>query len=73
MSTVLSRRVWENAGSPEVDPKRLMVSIGTGMGSSEELLFAYDAMRAKGLRGRVSAGRADVHAQRGGCGGRAGA
>src|SRR5215211_4184375 len=50
MSTVLSRRVWENAGSPEVDPKRLMVSIGTGMGSTEELVFSYDGMRAKGLR-----------------------
>lgn len=49
MSTVLSRRVWQNAGSPpEVDPKRLMVSIGTGMGSTEELVFAYDGMRAKG-------------------------
>ena len=45
MSTVLSRRVWKDAGDPEVDPKRLMVSIGTGMGSSEELLFAYDGMR----------------------------
>ena len=51
MSTVMSRRVWKNAGEPEVDPKRLMVSIGTGMGSSEELLFAYEGMRAKGLRG----------------------
>jgi beta-ketoacyl ACP synthase len=50
MSTVVGRRVWENAGSPDVDPKRLMVVIGTGMGSSEELLFAYDGMRAKGLR-----------------------
>ncbi len=50
MSTVLSRRVWKDAGSPEVDPKRLMVSIGTGMGSSEELLFAYEALKAKGLR-----------------------
>ena len=50
MSTVLSRRVWKDAGDPEVDPKRLMVSIGTGMGSSEELLFAYDGMRQKGLR-----------------------
>ena len=50
MSVVLGRRVWENAGSPEVDPRRLMVSIGTGMGSSEELLYAYDDMRAKGLR-----------------------
>jgi beta-ketoacyl ACP synthase len=50
MSTVLSRRVWENAGSPDVDPRRLMVSIGTGIGSSEELLYAYDGMRAKGFR-----------------------
>ncbi|MCF6390779.1 beta-ketoacyl-ACP synthase [Mycobacterium sp. MBM] len=50
MSTVIGRRVWENAGSPEVDPKRLMVSIGTGLGSTEELVFAYDGMRAKGLR-----------------------
>jgi len=50
MSTVVGRRVWQNAGSPEVDTRRLMVSIGTGMGSSEELVFAYDGMRAKGLR-----------------------
>jgi beta-ketoacyl ACP synthase len=50
MSTVIGRRVWDNAGSPEVDPKRLMVSIGTGLGSAEELVWAYDAMRTKGLR-----------------------
>ena len=50
MSVVLSRRVWENTGSPEVDPGRLMVAIGTGMGSSEELIFAYDGMRARGLK-----------------------
>ncbi|WP_395311053.1 3-oxoacyl-ACP synthase KasB [Mycobacterium sp. AMU20-3851] len=50
MATVIGRRVWENAGSPDVDPKRLMVSIGTGLGSTEELVFAYDGMRAKGLR-----------------------
>jgi beta-ketoacyl ACP synthase len=49
MSTVIGRRAWLDAGSPEVDTRRLMVSIGTGMGSSEELLFAYDDMRAKGL------------------------
>ncbi|MCV7361883.1 3-oxoacyl-ACP synthase KasB [Mycolicibacterium neworleansense] len=50
MSTVIGRRVWANAGSPEVDARRLMVSIGTGLGSTEELVFAYDGMRAKGLR-----------------------
>ena len=50
MATVISRRAWRSAGSPEVDSKRLMVALGTGIGSSEELLFAYEAMRAKGLR-----------------------
>src|SRR6201990_773991 len=50
MSTVLGRRVWQNAGTPEVDTRRLMVSIGTGLGSTEELVFAYDDMRAKGMR-----------------------
>lgn len=51
MSTVLGRRAWDNAGSPEVDTRRLTVSIGTGMGSSEELIWAYDAMRDRGLKG----------------------
>src|ERR1700756_5636015 len=50
MSVVLNRRVWENTGSPEVDTNRLLVSVGTGMGSSEELIFAYDGMRARGLK-----------------------
>jgi beta-ketoacyl ACP synthase len=50
MSTVIGRRAWDHAGAPEVDTRRLMVSIGTGMGSSEELLYAYDALREKGLK-----------------------
>lgn len=50
MAAVMGRRVWENAGSPDVDTRRLMVSVGTGLGSAEELVFAYDGMRAKGLR-----------------------
>jgi beta-ketoacyl ACP synthase len=50
MSTVLGRRVWQNAGSPDVDTAELMVSIGTGLGSSEELVFAYDDMRTRGMR-----------------------
>jgi beta-ketoacyl ACP synthase len=50
MSTVIGRRAWESAGSPDVDTRRLMVSIGTGMGSSEELLYAYDGMREKGFK-----------------------
>lgn len=45
MAVVLGRRVWEHAGSPDVDPNRLAVSIGTGMGGIEELLFAYENLR----------------------------
>jgi len=50
MSTVLGRRVWENAGSPEIDTNRLMVSIGTGLGSAEELVFGYQEMRVRGYK-----------------------
>ncbi len=50
MSTRLGRRVWASAGSPEVDTNRLMVSIGTGMGSTEEWISAYDDIRARGVR-----------------------
>jgi beta-ketoacyl ACP synthase len=50
MSTILGRRLWENTGSPEVDTNRLAVSIGTGMGSSEEMVFSYDDMRARGMK-----------------------
>lgn len=50
MAAVLGRRVWENAGSPEVDTNRLLVSIGTGLGGAEALVFAYDGLRERGLR-----------------------
>ncbi|MEE9243698.1 MAG: 3-oxoacyl-ACP synthase KasB [Mycobacterium sp.] len=50
MSTVLGRRAWDSAGAPEVDTTRLMVSIGTGLGGAEALVFAYDGMRERGLR-----------------------
>jgi beta-ketoacyl ACP synthase len=50
MSTILGRRVWENAGSPEVDTNRLMVSVGTGLGSAEELVFGYQDMHVRGYR-----------------------
>jgi beta-ketoacyl ACP synthase len=50
MAAILSRRVWENAGSPEVDPNRLLVSIGTGIGSAEQIVFSYDDMHARGIK-----------------------
>jgi beta-ketoacyl ACP synthase len=50
MSTVLGRRLWEAAGSPDVDARRLMVSIGLALGSTEEIPAQYDNWRQKGLR-----------------------
>jgi beta-ketoacyl ACP synthase len=49
MSTVVGRRVWVDAGSPEVDTSRLMVSIGTGMGSTDEMVDAYDDIRVRDI------------------------
>lgn len=50
MALVLSRRVWLHAGSPDMDPTRLAVSVGTGFGNGEEVILAYVAMRERGLR-----------------------
>ena len=50
MSTVLGRRLWELAGSPEVDGKRLAVSIGLALASTEKLAFLHDDWKARGLR-----------------------
>lgn len=50
MSTVLGRRLWEGAGSPDVDTRRLVVSIGLALGSTEEIPRQHDAWEEKGLR-----------------------
>ncbi len=50
MATVVGRRAWDAAGAPEVDNNRLLVSIGTGLGGAEALVFAYDGMRERGIR-----------------------
>jgi beta-ketoacyl ACP synthase len=50
MSLVLGRRLWENAGTPEIDTRRLMISIGLALGSTEEIPVQYDAWMEKGLR-----------------------
>ncbi len=50
MAAVLGRRAWDDAGAPEVDTDRLLVSIGTGLGGAEALVFAYDGMRERGLK-----------------------
>jgi 3-oxoacyl-[acyl-carrier-protein] synthase II/beta-ketoacyl ACP synthase len=50
MSVVLGRRLWESAGKPEIDTRRLMVSIGIAMGVTEEIRQQHDAWKEKGLR-----------------------
>jgi beta-ketoacyl ACP synthase len=50
MSLVLGRRLWDNAGAPDVDTRRLMISIGLALGSTEEIAAQYDTWKEKGLR-----------------------
>src|SRR4051812_17300248 len=50
MSVVLGRRLWESAGTPDVDTRRLMISIGLALGSTEEIPEQYDTWKEKGLR-----------------------
>jgi 3-oxoacyl-[acyl-carrier-protein] synthase II/beta-ketoacyl ACP synthase len=50
MSVLLGRRLWESAGTPEIDTRRLMVSIGIAMGVTEEIRQQHDAWKEKGLR-----------------------
>ncbi|WP_293004550.1 KasA/KasB family beta-ketoacyl-ACP synthase [Mycobacterium sp.] len=50
ISTQVARRLWEQAGSPEVDTERLMVSIGTGLGATQEFIAFSDDFRARGPR-----------------------
>ena len=47
---VASREAWADAGSPEVDPERFAVAIGTGIGGVHTLLNQWDTLREKGVR-----------------------
>ena len=64
MAKHLSGQLWESAGSPEVDPDRFAVVVGTGLGGAEKIVESYDLMNEGGPRKVSPAGRADDHAQR---------
>ena len=53
LAVIAAREAWADAGSPEVDPERLAVIIGSGIGGALTLLGQYDVMREFGPR-RVS-------------------
>jgi beta-ketoacyl ACP synthase len=50
MSTVLGRRLWDAAGSPDVDTGRLAVSVGLTLGTTEEIILQYGTWRERGMR-----------------------
>ncbi|WP_275451582.1 KasA/KasB family beta-ketoacyl-ACP synthase [Nocardia otitidiscaviarum] len=50
MAYVMGKRLWENAGTPEVDADRLGVCIGTGLGGADTIVAADAAMREHGYR-----------------------
>ena len=48
--STLGNQLWETAGTPEVDPDRFSVVIGTGLGGGEKIVEMYDAMNEGGPR-----------------------
>jgi len=53
LALIAAREAWAHAGTPEVDPLRLAVVIGTGVGGAKTLLDQDDIMEQSGVR-RVS-------------------
>jgi 3-oxoacyl-[acyl-carrier-protein] synthase II len=53
LALVAAREAWADAGTPDVDPERLGVSIATGIGGALTLLGQWDIYRESGPR-RVS-------------------
>jgi 3-oxoacyl-[acyl-carrier-protein] synthase II len=47
---IASREAWAHAGAPEVEPERLAVAIGTGIGGIWTLLDQWDVLKEKGPR-----------------------
>jgi 3-oxoacyl-[acyl-carrier-protein] synthase II len=50
VALVAAREAWADAGTPEVEPERLAVVIGTGIGGALSLLGQDDLMEAGGAR-----------------------
>ncbi|EUA30967.1 beta-ketoacyl synthase, N-terminal domain protein [Mycobacterium xenopi 3993] len=50
MAKLLAGQLWEAAGTPEVDPDRFSVVIGTGLGGAERIVESYDLMNEGGPR-----------------------
>ncbi|OLT40915.1 beta-ketoacyl-[acyl-carrier-protein] synthase II [Serinicoccus sp. CNJ-927] len=47
---IAAREAWADAGAPEVEPERLGVAIGSGIGGVHTLLSQWDVLKEKGPR-----------------------
>ena len=47
---IATREAWADAGTPEVEPERLGVVIGSGIGGVHTLLDQWDTLKEKGVR-----------------------
>ncbi len=47
---VAAREAWADAGTPQVDPERVAVALGSGIGGVWTLLDQWDTLREKGPR-----------------------
>src|SRR5689334_4910415 len=50
MALVLNRRLWAAAGTPEVDTRRLLVSVSHAYGSTKDLWIAWEEFKVRGMR-----------------------
>jgi 3-oxoacyl-[acyl-carrier-protein] synthase II len=50
LAVLAAREAWADAGSPEVDPERLAVVVGSGVGGLLTLLSQHEVMREAGPR-----------------------
>jgi len=49
-SLIAAREAWADAGTPDVEPERLLVDWATGIGGVWTLLDAWDTLRERGAR-----------------------
>jgi 3-oxoacyl-[acyl-carrier-protein] synthase II len=50
VAVIAAREAWQHAGAPEVEPERLAVVIGTGIGGAITLLGQDDMLESAGMR-----------------------
>jgi 3-oxoacyl-[acyl-carrier-protein] synthase II len=50
LALISAREAWADAGSPEIDPERILVDYATGIGGLWTLLDGWDTLREKGPR-----------------------